>query len=71
MWKSGEHLRTTYVNNGQLFRTWYVSSTVYTLISTARDRTSDLFAETLQLGQQFISHTSDAKLTSRGNCAAN
>ena len=33
--------------------------------------TTDCSAETLQLSHQFISHTSDAKLTSHGNCAAN
>ena len=30
--KSGEHLRTTYGNTGQLFRPYYVSSSVYTMI---------------------------------------
>ena len=33
--------------------------------------TTDCRAETLQLSQQFTLHTSDAKLTSHGNCVAN
>ena len=33
--------------------------------------TTDCWAETLQLSQQSISHTSDTKLTSHGNCASN
>ena len=33
--------------------------------------TTDGRAETLQLSPQSISHTSDAKLTSHGNCTAN
>ena len=33
--------------------------------------TTDCKAETLPLSHQFISHTSDAKLTSHGNCMAN
>ena len=32
--------------------------------------TADYRDETLQLSHQFISHTSDAKSTSHGNCAA-
>ena len=37
--KSGEHLRTTYGNTGQLFRPYQVSSAVYTAISTTADKT--------------------------------
>ena len=61
--KSCEHLRTTYGNTRQLFRPYHVSLAVYTVISTTSDRTS-------HHRLQFISHTSDAKLTSYSNCAA-
>ena len=60
--KSGEHLRTTYGNTGLQFRLYYVSSAVYTVISTTEDRTNNHRAETLQLSYQSISHPSDAKL---------
>ena len=43
---------------------------MYTVISTTGDRTSYHRSETLQLSHQFISLTSDAKLTSHLNCAA-
>ena len=39
--KSGEHLRTTYGNTGHLFRSYKISSVVYTMISATGDRTSD------------------------------
>ena len=39
--KSGEHLRMTYGNTGQLFCSYEVSSAVYSVISTTGDRTSD------------------------------
>ena len=70
--KSAEHLPTIYGNTRLLFWPYKVSSAVYTVISTIGDRTSDhrFSAETLQLGHQFISHISDAKSTSHGNCAA-
>ena len=39
--KSGEHLRTTYGNTGQLFQPYQVLSAVYTAISTTWNQTSD------------------------------
>ena len=39
--KSGEHLRLTYGNTRQLFRPYYVSSAVYTVISITGNQTSD------------------------------
>ena len=68
--KSAEHPHTIYGNTGQLFRPYQVSSAVYTVISTTGDRTSDHSTETLQLSHLFISHVSDIKSTSHGNCAA-
>ena len=42
--KSAEHLCTIYENTGQQFQPYKVSSAVYTVISTAGDRTSDQIA---------------------------
>ena len=39
--KPGEHLCRTYGNTGQLFRPYQISSAVYTVISTTRERTND------------------------------
>ena len=59
---------------------WTAISTLLGLISSVyrdlhhwRSNQQPQIAEpkTLQLSQQSISHTSDAKLTSHGNCAAN
>ena len=63
--KPDEPLRTIYRNTEQLFRPYYVSSAVYTVISHNGDRTSDYRAETLPLSHLYISYTRDAKLTCR------
>ena len=65
--KSGESLRTTYGNTGQLFQPYLVSSALYTMIEPA---TTECRAETLLLSYQSTSHTSDTKSTSHGNCSA-
>ena len=43
----------------------------WSLLLETEPATTDCRAKTLQLSQQFISHTSDVKLTSHRNCAAN
>ena len=70
--KSNEHLRMTYGNTGQLFRPYKVSSAMYA-VSPPREiepGTTDCSVKTVQLSQQFIWPTSDAKVTSHGNCSA-
>ena len=39
--KSGEHFRATFANTEELFRLYYASSTVYTVISPIGDQNSD------------------------------
>ena len=71
--KSGEHLRMTngtvdscfnLIRSHQLYIPWSPPPEIEPV-------TKDCSAEKLQLSPQFISHTSDAKLTSYGNCTAN
>ena len=58
-------------SNGQLFRPYEVTSAVYTIISSLEiePATTGCRAEILLHSQQCILHTSDATLTSHGNCA--
>ena len=72
--KYSEHLRVTYQTTGLLFRPYYVSSAVYTVIPTPleiKPASEICRAKSLPLSQQHASHTSDAKLTSHGNYVAN
>ena len=52
--KSSEHLRTTYGNTGRLFRSYLVSSAMYTVISTTGDRTSDHRLKSLGKGMNSL-----------------
>ena len=61
--KSGEHLRTTYGNTGQLIRS-HQQCIPWTSPLEIKPATTDCRAETLRLAHRSIWHTSDAKLTS-------
>ena len=72
--KSGEHLHTTYENTVQLFRPYKVSSAVYTVISTTRDRISNHRMQSRNSTTEpptHITHKWCQIKSSHGNCMAN
>ena len=70
-WKIRQPLHMTYETTRQLFRSYEVTSAMYTVISPTGDWTSNHRAKTLPFSFWSTSHTSDAELTSYGKCAAN
>ena len=68
--KSSKRWHMTYRNTRQLFRP-HQQCIPWSKPLEIKPATTDCRAKTLQLNHKSISHTSDTKLTSHSNCAAN